>query len=154
MDLFAMSQFISWRMCIHSAVSDNGKKFGKSSEILWAVNDSARREKKMSKQRDAQLKSLEECGRESQSCTLTHQGESKTIVGSTYAFFRQHPLLQKIILSHLPSRMDMYMRVPTGNKYCSIRGHTFFLDRNQVRHFCFLLLIRNKICDFKGTVEE
>ena len=43
----------------------------------------------------------------------------------TYAFFRQHALLQKMILSHLPSRMDMYMRVPTGNKYCSILGHTF-----------------------------
>ena len=49
----------------------------------------------------------------------------------TYAFFRQHALLQKIILSHLPSRMDMYMRVPTGNKYCSILGHTFW-DCNQI----------------------
>ena len=29
-----------------------------------------------------------------------------------------------------------------------------FLDRNPVCHFCFLLLIRNKICDCKGTVEE
>ena len=45
-------------------------------------------------------------------------------VTQTYAF-RQQALVQKIILSHLPSRMDMYIRVPTGSKYCSIRGHTF-----------------------------
>ena len=35
----------------------------------------ARREKKMSKQRDAKLKSLTECGQESQGCSLK-QGES------------------------------------------------------------------------------